>query len=139
MLSFSLLTLKSQPPPYGPLLDSGLLYGPPVHCFTCWRTSPHHGHHAKDLANYSSYFSPLASAIPPFYSKEVCLVILQTASTLFPLDFLFGLFHPAPHLIFVTDPTDISDYLWRKIVLWRNFRFLCLTDEEKSGISPHVE
>ena len=26
-----------------------------------------------------------------------------------------------------------------KIVMWRNFKFLYMTDEEKSKISPHVD
>ena len=30
-------------------------------------------------------------------------------------------------------------YPWRKIVMWRNFRFLCMTDVEKSKFSPYVE
>ena len=41
------------------------------------------------------------------------------------------------YLIFVTDPTDIS--VEKKFVMWRNFRFLYMTDVEKSEISPHVE
>ena len=41
------------------------------------------------------------------------------------------------YLIFVTDPTDIS--VEKKFVMWRNFRFLCMTDMENSEISPQVE
>ena len=41
------------------------------------------------------------------------------------------------YLIFVTDLTDIS--VEKKFVMWRNFRFLCMTDVEKSKFSPHVE
>ena len=29
--------------------------------------------------------------------------------------------------------------MWRKIVMWRNFRFLCITDVWKSEISLHVK
>jgi len=41
------------------------------------------------------------------------------------------------YLIFVTDPMDIS--VEKKLVMWRNFRFLHMTDVEKSKLSPHVE
>ena len=41
------------------------------------------------------------------------------------------------YLKFVTDPTDIS--VEKKFVIWRIFRFLCMTDLENSEISPHVE
>ena len=41
------------------------------------------------------------------------------------------------YLIFVTDPTDIS--VKKKCVMWRNLRFLCMTDVENSEISPHME
>ena len=44
---------------------------------------------------------------------------------------------PEAYLIFVTDPTDIS--VEKKMVIWRNFRFLCMTDVEDSEIFPHVE
>ena len=40
------------------------------------------------------------------------------------------------YLIFVTNPTNIS--VEKKIVMWRNFRFLCMTNVEISEISPHV-
>ena len=41
-----------------------------------------------------------------------------------------------PHLIFVTFLTYIDG---EKLVLWRNFKFQCVTDVEKSEISPHTE
>ena len=41
---------------------------------------------------------------------------------------------PPSYLLFVTDPTDIS--VEKK--LWRNFRLLCMTEVEKSEISPHL-
>ena len=30
-------------------------------------------------------------------------------------------------------------YLWRKTAMWRNFRFLNVTDAEESEVSPQVE
>ena len=42
-----------------------------------------------------------------------------------------------PDLIFVT---DITDYIrGGKSVMWRNFRFLNVTNVEKSEVSPHVK
>ena len=41
------------------------------------------------------------------------------------------------YLIFVTFLT--YGICGEKFVMWRNFRFLCTTDVEKSEISPHVE
>ena len=38
------------------------------------------------------------------------------------------------YLIFFTDMS-----VEKKCVMWRNFRFLCMTDVENSEISPHVE
>ena len=40
------------------------------------------------------------------------------------------------YLIFVTYTTNISE---EKFVMWRNFRFLNVTDMEKSEVSPHME
>ena len=40
------------------------------------------------------------------------------------------------YLIFVTYPTNI--FVEKKFVMWRNFRFLCITNMEKSDISPHL-
>ena len=42
-----------------------------------------------------------------------------------------------PYLIFVTDTRTVS--VEKKAVMWRNFKFLYMTDEEKSKISPHVD
>ena len=39
------------------------------------------------------------------------------------------------YLIFVTNPTNIS--VEKKIIMWRNFRFLCMTNVEISEIFPH--
>ena len=50
---------------------------------------------------------------------------------------LRGIYTTQTYFIFVTDPTDIS--VEKKFVMWRNFKFLCTTDVEKSKISPHVE
>ena len=41
------------------------------------------------------------------------------------------------YLIFVTDTRTVS--VEKKSVMWRNFKFLYMTDEEKSKISPHVD
>ena len=41
------------------------------------------------------------------------------------------------YLIFVTDTRTVS--VEKKLVMWRNFKFLYMTDEEKSKISPHVD
>ena len=41
------------------------------------------------------------------------------------------------YLIFVTDTRTVSAE--KKSVMWRNFKFLYMTDEEKSKISPHVD
>ena len=41
------------------------------------------------------------------------------------------------YLIFVTDAPTVS--VEKKSVMWRNFKFLYMTDEEKSKISPHVD
>ena len=41
------------------------------------------------------------------------------------------------YLIFVTDTRMVS--VEKKSVMWRNFKFLNMTDEEKSKISPHVD
>ena len=41
------------------------------------------------------------------------------------------------YLIFVTDTRTVS--VEKKSVMWRNFKFLYITDEEKSKISPHVD
>ena len=40
------------------------------------------------------------------------------------------------YLIFVTYTTNISE---EKFVMWRNFRFLNVTDVDKSEVSPHAE
>ena len=45
--------------------------------------------------------------------------------------------HPSPYLIFVTDTRTVS--VEKKSVMWRNFKFLYMKDEEKSKISPHVD
>ena len=42
-----------------------------------------------------------------------------------------------PYLIFVTNFTN--EICGEKFVVWRNFNFNCMTDVEKSEISPHVE
>ena len=42
-----------------------------------------------------------------------------------------------PYLIFVTYIT--YEICGEKFVMWRNFRFICMTDVEISEISPHVE
>ena len=42
-----------------------------------------------------------------------------------------------PYLIFVTIITN--EMCGEKCVMWRNLRFICMTDVEKSDISPHVE
>ena len=42
-----------------------------------------------------------------------------------------------PYLIFVTDTRTAS--VEKKSVMWRNFKFLYMTDVEKSKISPHVD
>ena len=47
---------------------------------------------------------------------------------------VLGIFWGSPYLIFVT---NIS--VENKSVMWRNFRFLNMTDVEKSEVSPHVE
>ena len=39
------------------------------------------------------------------------------------------------NLIFVTDTRTVS--VEKKSVMWRIFKFLYMTDEEKSKISPH--
>ena len=41
------------------------------------------------------------------------------------------------YLIFVTNITN--EICGEKIVMWRKFKFICVTDVEKSEISPHVE
>ena len=41
------------------------------------------------------------------------------------------------YLIFVTDTRTVS--VEKKSVMWRNFKFLYMTDEEKSKMSPHVD
>ena len=41
------------------------------------------------------------------------------------------------YLIFVTDTRTVS--VEKKSVMWRNFKFLYMTDVEKSEISPHVD
>ena len=41
-----------------------------------------------------------------------------------------------PYLIFVTDTRTVS--VEKKSVMWRNAKFLYMTDEEKSKVSPHV-
>ena len=41
------------------------------------------------------------------------------------------------YLIFVTNITN--EICGDKFVMWRNFRFICTTDVEKSDISSHVE
>ena len=41
------------------------------------------------------------------------------------------------YLIFVTDSRTVS--VEKKSVMWRNFKFMYMTDEEKSKISPHVD
>ena len=43
---------------------------------------------------------------------------------------------PNAYLIFVTSIT--SQTCGEKSVMWRNFRFLCVTNVEISEISPHV-
>ena len=45
--------------------------------------------------------------------------------------------HQYPYLIFVTDTRTVS--VEKKSVMWRNFKFLNMADEEKSKISPHVD
>ena len=42
-----------------------------------------------------------------------------------------------PYLIFVTNITN--EICGEKFVMWRIFRFFCMTNVEKSEISPHVE
>ena len=42
------------------------------------------------------------------------------------------------YLIFIINITKYT-YLETKSVMWRNFRFLNMTDVEKSEVSPHVE
>ena len=42
-----------------------------------------------------------------------------------------------PYLIFVTDTGTVS--VEKKSVMWRHFKFLYMTDEVKSNISPHVD
>ena len=41
------------------------------------------------------------------------------------------------YLIFVTDSRTVS--VEKKSVMWRNFKFLYMTDVEKSKIHPHVD
>ena len=41
------------------------------------------------------------------------------------------------HLIFVTDSRTVS--VEKKSFMWRNFKFVYMTDVEKSKISPHVD
>ena len=42
-----------------------------------------------------------------------------------------------PYLIFVTDSRTVS--VEKKSVMWRNYKFLYMTNVEKSKIHPHVD
>ena len=52
-------------------------------------------------------------------------------------DQTFSVHRLLTYLIFVTDTRTVS--MEKKSVMWRNFKFLYKTYEEKSKISPHVD
>jgi len=54
-----------------------------------------------------------------------------------PLVFSFQSKKVLSYLIFVTNITN--EICGEQFVMWRNFKFICMTDVEKSEISPLVE
>ena len=64
-----------------------------------------------------------------------CVLHVQLFKTVFCICSTFH--NCGAYLIFVTDTRTVS--VEKKSVMWRNFKFLYMTDEEKSKISSHVD